>query len=100
MNASWKQDDYKAIHEAVQPFINDSRWPKLATDSLQQGFSSQALEIALFYRLDVIEHLFALLEKDPTNSEIYFAVMDTNHHQHIRALYICRNTFIVIKPLR
>ncbi|MDE0639741.1 hypothetical protein PWJ77_04625 [Bacillus sp. CNPSo 3703] len=99
LNASWKQDDYKAIQEAVQPFINDSRWPKLATDSLQQGFSSQALEIALFYRLDVIEHLFALLEKDPTNSEIYFAVMDTNHHQHIRELCTFAETHLSLSNL-
>ncbi|WP_342467712.1 hypothetical protein [Bacillus sp. FSL W8-0629] len=99
LNASWKQDDYKAIQEAVQPFINDSRWPKLATDSLHQVFSSQALEIALFYRLDVIEHLFALLEKDPTNSEIYFAVMDTNHHQHIRELCTFAETHLSLSNL-
>ncbi|MCL6795172.1 hypothetical protein KDD79_00430 [Bacillus altitudinis] len=99
LNASWKQDDYKAIQEAVQPFINDSRWPKLAIDSLQQGFSSQALKIALFYRLDVIEHLFALLEKDPANSEIYFAVMDTNHYQHIRELCTFAETHLSLSDL-
>ncbi|WP_339164596.1 hypothetical protein [Bacillus sp. FSL K6-2841] len=99
LNASWKQDDYKAIQEAVQPFINDSRWPKLAIDSLQQGFSSQALEIALFYRLDVIEHLFALLEKDPANSEIYFAVMDTNHQEHIRELCTFAETHLSLLNL-
>ncbi|MGN8047183.1 hypothetical protein [Bacillus sp. 22190] len=99
LNDSWKQDDYKAIQEAVQPFINDSRWSKLATDSLQQGFSSQALEIALFYRLDVIEHLFALLEKDPTNSEIYFAVMDTNHQEHIRELCTFAETHLSLLNL-
>ncbi|WP_250620884.1 hypothetical protein [Bacillus subtilis] len=54
LNDSGTQGDYKAVQEVVQPFINDSRWPKLAIDSLQQGFSSQALKIALFYRLDVI----------------------------------------------
>ncbi|GJI57056.1 hypothetical protein BATMR_00840 [Bacillus altitudinis] len=99
LNDSWKQDDYKAIQEAVQPFINDSRWPKLATDSLQQGFSSQALKIALFYRLDVIEHLFALLEKDPANSEIYFAVMDTNHQEHIRELCTFAETHLSLLNL-
>ncbi|MER3119650.1 hypothetical protein ABQG71_00430 [Bacillus altitudinis] len=99
LNDSGTQGDYKAIQEAVQPFINDSRWPKLATDSLQQGFSSQALEIALFYRLDVIEHLFALLEKDPANSEIYFAVMDTNHHQHIRELCTFAETHLSLSNL-
>ncbi|MEZ7511897.1 hypothetical protein [Bacillus pumilus] len=99
LNDSWKQDDYKAIQEAVQPFINDSRWPKLATDSLQQGFSSQALEIALFYRLDVSEHLFALLEKDPANSEIYFAVMDTNHQEHIRELCTFAETHLSLLNL-
>ncbi|AMM99281.1 hypothetical protein UP12_18800 [Bacillus pumilus] len=99
LNASWKQDDYKAIQEAVQPFINDSRWPKLAIDTLQQGFSSQALKIALFYRLDVIEHLFALLEKDPANSELYFAVMDTNHQEHIRELCTFAETHISLLNL-
>ncbi|AMM90982.1 hypothetical protein UP15_19115 [Bacillus pumilus] len=99
LNDSWTQDDYKAIQKAVQPFINDSRWPKLAIDSLQQDFSSKALKIALFYRLDVIEHLFALLEKDPTNSEIYFAVMDTNHHQHIRELCTFAETHLSLSNL-
>ncbi|UUD42695.1 hypothetical protein [Bacillus pumilus] len=99
LNDSWKQDDYKGIQEAVQPFINDSRWPKLAIDTLQQGFSSQALKIALFYRLDVIEHLFALLEKDPENSEIYFAVMDTNHPKHIRELCTFAETHLSLSNL-
>ena len=43
----------------------------------------KALEIARFYRLDVTQNLFDLLEKSPTNSELYLAIMDTNNRRHI-----------------
>ncbi|MFS0656463.1 hypothetical protein [Bacillus sp. 179-C3.3 HS] len=83
---SWKQDEYLAIQEAIQPLINDRKWPQLAMDMLKQNHHVQALEVALYYRLDVVQHLFELLENEPTNSELYFAVMDTNKRQHIQDL--------------
>ena len=78
-----RQHEYNSIREAIQPFIDDPKWPRLAMDALQQDNNFKALEIARFYRLDVTQNLFDLLEKNPTNSELYLAVMDTNNRQHI-----------------
>lgn len=79
----WKQQERISIQQAIQPFINEPQWSQLATDALQQDIDLKALEIARYYELDIIPNLFELLEKYPTNSEIYFAIMDTNHRQHI-----------------
>ena len=82
----WKQHEYNSIQEAIQPFINDPKWPQLAMDALQQDNNFKALEIARFYHLDVTQNLFDMLEKYPTNSELYVAIMDTNNRQHIEDL--------------
>ena len=82
-NEQWKKHEYNSIREAIQPFIDDPKWPRLAMDALQQDNNFKALEIARFYRLDVTQNLFDLLEKSPTNSELYLAIMDTNNRRHI-----------------
>ena len=82
-NEQWKKHEYNSIREAIQPFIADPKWPRLATEALQKDNNFKALEIARFYRLDVTQILFDLLEKSPTNSELYLAIMDTNNRRHI-----------------
>ena len=82
-NEQWKKHEYNSIREAIQPFIADPKWPRLATEALQNDNNFKALEIARFYRLDVTQNLFDLLEKSPTNSELYLAIMDTNNRRHI-----------------
>ncbi|MDM5299998.1 hypothetical protein QUF51_17755 [Bacillus pumilus] len=96
---SWKRHEYMFIQEAIQPLINDNRWPKLAMDALQQNYHFQALEIALYYRLDVVQHLFDLLEKEPTNCELYFAVVDTNNRQHMKDLCTFAETHLSLSSL-
>ena len=82
-NEQWKKHEYNSIREAIQPFIDEPQWSQLAMDALQQDMNFKALEIARFYRLDVTQNLFDLLEKSPTNSELYLAIMDTNNRRHI-----------------
>ncbi|MGG0666683.1 hypothetical protein ABE042_21635 [Viridibacillus arvi] len=85
-NDQWKQHECTSIQQAIQPLINDPKWPQLAMDALQQDNNFKALEIARFYQVDVTPNLFDMLEKYPTNSELYYAVMDTNNRQHIKDL--------------
>lgn len=85
-NVLWKQHEYSSIQQAIQLLINDPAWPKLAMDAIQHEMNFKALEIARFYHLDVTQHLFDWLEKSPTNSEVYLAIMDTDNHQHIKNL--------------
>ena len=47
-NDQWKEHEHTAIQEAIQPFINDPKWPQLAMDALQQDNNIKALEIARF----------------------------------------------------
>ena len=82
----WKHHEQKSLQQAIQPFINDSKWPKLAMNALQQDYDFKSLEIARFYQLDVTSNLFEMLAKQPTNSELYIAVMDTSSRQHISDL--------------
>ncbi|MCJ8012985.1 hypothetical protein MUG84_14700 [Paenibacillus sp. KQZ6P-2] len=82
-NDQWKQQERISIQKAIQTFINDPKWSQLAMDALQQDIDIKALEVARFYQLDIIPNLFEMLEKYPTNSEIYFFIMGTNHRQHI-----------------
>ena len=37
-NEQWKKHEYNSIREAIQPFITDPKWPRLAMDALQQGY--------------------------------------------------------------
>jgi hypothetical protein len=98
-NVLWKQHEYISIQEAIQPFINDPKLPQLAMDALQQNNNFKALEIACFYRLDVTQNLFDLLEKYPTNSELYLAVIDTNNRQHIKDLCTFAETHLSLSSL-
>lgn len=79
----WKQDERSSIQQVIQPFMNGSKWSQLAVDALEQDIDYKTLEIARFYELDIVPNLFKLLERYPTNSEIYYAIMETNHRQHI-----------------
>ena len=39
------------LQQAIQPFINDSKWPQLAMSAFQQDYYFKSLEIARFYQL-------------------------------------------------
>ncbi|WP_342513519.1 hypothetical protein MKY34_01625 [Sporosarcina sp. FSL K6-1522] len=82
----WNQHKYNSIQQAIQPFINDPKWPELAMDAPQQENAIKTLEIALFYQLDVSQNLFKMLEKNPTNIELYETVMGTNNRQYIEEI--------------
>ncbi|MFJ7935257.1 hypothetical protein [Sporosarcina sp. NPDC096371] len=79
----WKKYERTSVEQAIQPFINDPKWPELVRSALQQEDDLKAFEIALFYQLDVTQNLFDRLEKHPTNSELYVAIMDTNNRKYI-----------------
>lgn len=98
-NVLWKQHEYTAIGQAIQPFINDRKWSQLALDALQRDINFRALEIARFYDLDVTHNLFDLLEKYPTNSELYLAIMETNNRQHIKDLCAFAETHLSLSSL-
>ncbi|WP_054955371.1 hypothetical protein [Paenibacillus dakarensis] len=80
---AWKQGERRVVQKLLEPLIHDSKWPRLSVEALQHDFHEKALEIASFYQLDIISQLFKLLERYPANSEIYFAIMDTQNRQHI-----------------
>jgi len=82
-NDQWKQHEYASIQQAIQPFINEPKWPALVMEALQQESNMKALEIALYYQLDVTQNLLDMLEGNPVNSDLYVAVMDTNNRKYI-----------------
>ncbi|WP_163882235.1 hypothetical protein [Paenibacillus favisporus] len=82
-NDQRKMQERNSVQKAIQPFISNPKWSQIAMDTLQQDINVKALEVAHFYQLDIIRNLFKMLEKHPTNSEIYFSIMNTNHRQHI-----------------
>ena len=86
LKEQWKQHERIFIEQAVQSFIDEPKWSELVVDALQQESNIKALEIALFYQLDTTHQLFKQLEKNPTNSELYIAVMDTNNRQYIEGI--------------
>ncbi|MCM3001083.1 hypothetical protein M3647_26720 [Paenibacillus cellulositrophicus] len=83
-----KQQERISIQKAIQPFISHPKWAQLAMDKLQQDIDLKALEVAQFYQIDIVPSLFKLLEEHPTNNEIYFSIMNTNHRQYIIDLCI------------
>jgi hypothetical protein len=98
-NDSWKQHEYTSIQQAIQPLINDPKWPQLVMDVLQKDFNFRAIEIARFYQLDVTQNLFDMLEQNPTNSELYLAVMHTNNRQYIEDLCTFAETHLSLSSL-
>ena len=98
-NDSWKQHEYTSIQQAIQPLINDPKWPQLVMDVLQKDFNFRAIEIARFYQLDVTQNLFDMLEQNPTNSELYLAVMHTNNRQYIKDLCTFAETHLSLSSL-
>jgi hypothetical protein len=98
-NDQWKQHEYASIQQSIKPFINDPKWPQLVMDALQQENNMKALEIALFYQLDVTQNLFDMLEKYPTNSELYVAVMDTNNRKYIEDICTFAETHLSLSSL-
>ena len=96
---SWKHHEYNSLQQAIQPFIEDLKWPQLAIESLQQKSNYKTIEIARFYQLDVTHNLFDLLEKEPTKSELYLAIMDTNKREHIQALCTFAETHLTLANL-
>lgn len=97
--AQWKKHEYNSIREAIQPLLNDPQWPKLAIDALQQDFDLKALEIAQFYQLDMTQNIFELLEKYPTNSELYIAIMETDNRMHITDICAFAETHFTLSNL-
>ncbi|MEG0261060.1 MAG: hypothetical protein RR651_14415 [Lysinibacillus sp.] len=95
----WKQHECTSTQQAILPFINDPKWPQLAMDALQQDDSFKALEIARYYQIDITSNLFEMLEKYPTKSELYLAVMETNNRQHITDLCTFAETHFALSSL-
>ncbi len=98
-NEQWKQHEYTSIQQAIQPFMNDAKWPRLVMDALQQENNVKALEIAFFYQLDVSQNLFDMLEKNPTNSALYVAVMDANNRKYIEDICTFAETHLTLTSL-
>lgn len=100
-NDQWKQGERSSIKQMIQPMLTDPKWSQLVMDALQQDkdIDLKALEIARFYQLNIIPNLFELLEKYPTNSEIYFAIMDTNNRQHILDLCTFAENHLLLSSL-
>ncbi|WP_400243735.1 hypothetical protein AB3U99_21245 [Niallia sp. JL1B1071] len=88
LNEQWKQHERTALQEAVQPYINNPKWSKLAMEALQQSeeIDFRSIEIARFYQLDITALLFEWLKKEPTNSMLFLAIMDTRELQPIKDL--------------
>ncbi|WP_312093480.1 hypothetical protein [Niallia sp.] len=88
LNEQWKQHERTALQEAVQPYINNPKWSQLAMDALQQSeeIDFRSIEIARFYQLDITALLFEWLKKEPTNSMLFLAIMDTRELQPIKDL--------------
>lgn len=88
LNGQWKRHERRAIQEAVQPFIDNPKWSQLALDVLQSSekVDFRAMEIARFYQLDITALLFEKLKKEPTNSILYGAIMETRDLQSIQDL--------------
>ncbi|MCR2823329.1 hypothetical protein [Lederbergia panacisoli] len=95
----WKRHERTSIQEAIQPLIDDPKWSQLAMDSLQQKYDYKVLEIARFYQVDVTPTLFGQLEKDPTNSELYLAIMGSNNRTYIADLCTFAETKLSLSNL-
>src|SRR5690606_34583330 len=83
---SWKQYEFTSLQQALQPFIEDRKWPQLVMEKLLEESNYKLIEIARFYQLDVTHILFDLLAKEPTKVELYLAIMGTNQRQYIQDL--------------
>ncbi|MEZ7791378.1 hypothetical protein CHH57_08025 [Niallia circulans] len=101
LNGQWKQHERKAIQEAVQPFIDNPKWSQLALDVLQSSekVDFRAMEIARFYQLDITALLFEKLKKEPTNSILYGAIMETRDLQSIQDLCAFAETHFSLSSL-
>ncbi|MEM5591291.1 hypothetical protein AAHH67_05245 [Niallia circulans] len=101
LNGQWKRHERRAIQEAVQPFIDNPKWSQLALDVLQSSekVDFRAMEIARFYQLDITALLFEKLKKEPTNSILYGAIMETRDLQSIQDLCAFAETHFSISSL-
>lgn len=98
-NNGWKQYERASIQEMLKPFIDDPRWIRLAQEALQQDYDYKAVEITHFYSVDVTADLFNLLEKYPTKSELYIAIMETNNLLYITDLCKFAETHLSLSHL-
>ncbi len=94
----WKHHERTSIEQAIQPFVNDPKWPQIVMD-VQQENNLKALEIALFYQLDITQNLYDRLEKHPTNNELYETVMDTNNRKYIEDICTFAETNLSLSSL-
>lgn len=88
LNNQWKQHERDTIQRLIEPIISDRKWVVMAEERLQLNYDRKLFEIAQFYQLDITAKLFALLEKEPNNPELYAAIMETNNQKKIRQLTI------------
>jgi len=95
----WKQHERISIQQEIQTLIENHKWSDLAIEVLQKGYNYKALEISRFYKLEIKPILFELLEKDPTNSEIYLAIMERNNRQDIIDLCLFAETHLCLSNL-
>lgn len=85
-NNNWKQHERNTIKELLPTFFNDSKWVEQAQEQLRQNFDYTIYEILKFYHIDFTNELFNYLEKEPTNGQIYYAIMETGNKEHITKL--------------
>ncbi|MBS4218384.1 hypothetical protein KHA96_08675 [Bacillus sp. FJAT-49711] len=98
-NDQWKRYERTSLQEAIQLFVNDPKWSQLAIEALKKDYNRKALEIARFYENDVTPFLFESLKKNPTNSDLFFAIMETNQRQHIKDLCTFAETHLSLSNL-
>lgn len=96
---SWKLQERASTQQMMESIINDSRWPQLTMDALKRDVDVQVLEIARFFQLDVTPSLFSLLQKYPLNSELYFAIMESDHRQHVADLCLFAENHLSLSNL-
>ncbi|MCM3781992.1 hypothetical protein M3231_03310 [Neobacillus mesonae] len=95
----WKQQERLSIQQAILPVSNDPKWPQLAIEAIEKRIDAEAIEIARYYKLDIRSKLFELLKVNPTNQDLYRAVMQSNHRQDIIDLCVFAEHYVIHSEL-
>ncbi|NMO79458.1 MULTISPECIES: hypothetical protein [Niallia] len=88
LKEQWKQHERTLLQEALQPFLDNPKWSHLAFDALKQDseVDFRAIKVAQFYQLDITSLLLKILKKEPSNSALFAAIMETKDIQLIKEL--------------
>lgn len=83
---SWKPYERKAIEEGLVYFLDDAKWRTLAIDRFKEDGDFTALQIASFYKADVISIIFDKFPQSPLNVAYYLEIMHSKNPQYIEQL--------------